>query len=125
MALALHASCSSDDGSGSGGGGFGPDAVCGDEKVEGREECDPPNVDNGCDTSCRFILTMNTTLNVQVVVNGGLEESQREVLRLRYVEDLSRLEIAEVLDIPESVVKSRIFEGLKKLREHASRLEER
>jgi len=55
----------------------------------------------------------------------SLEESQREVLRLRYVEDLSRTEIAEVLDIPESVVKSRIFEGLKKLREHASRLEER
>ena len=55
----------------------------------------------------------------------SLEETQREVLRLRYVEDLSRTEIAEVLDIPESVVKSRIFEGLKKLREHASRLEER
>lgn len=55
----------------------------------------------------------------------SLEESHREVLRLRYVEDLSRLEIAEVLEIPESLVKSRIFEGLKKLREHASRLEER
>ncbi len=55
----------------------------------------------------------------------SLEESQREVLRLRYVEELSRQEIAEVLDIPESLVKSRIFEGLKKLREHASRLEER
>jgi len=55
----------------------------------------------------------------------SLEESQREVLRLRYVEDLSRTEIAEVLDIPESVVKSRIFEGLEKLREQASRLEDR
>jgi len=53
----------------------------------------------------------------------ALEESQREVLRLRYVEDLSRTEIAEVLDIPESVVKSRIFEGLRKLREHASQHE--
>jgi len=55
----------------------------------------------------------------------ALDESYREVLRLRYVEDLSRTEIAEVLDLPESVVKSRIFEGLKKLREHVSRLEER
>ncbi len=54
----------------------------------------------------------------------ALDESQREVLRLRYVEDLSRTEIAAVLDIPESVVKSRIFEGLKKLREHAARLAE-
>lgn len=54
----------------------------------------------------------------------ALEESQREVLRLRYVEDLSRTEIADVLGIPEPVVKSRIFEGLKKLREQASRMEE-
>ena len=56
---------------------------------------------------------------------ANLAESQREVLRLRYVEDLSRPEIAEVLDVPESVVKSRLFEGLKTLREQASQLEER
>jgi len=55
----------------------------------------------------------------------SLDESQREVLRLRYVEDLSRAEIAEVLDLPESVVKSRIFEGLRRLREEASGLEDR
>lgn len=55
----------------------------------------------------------------------SLPESQREVLRLRYVEELSRGEIAEVLDLPESVVKSRLFEGLKRLREHTSLLEER
>jgi len=53
----------------------------------------------------------------------GLSAEQREVLRLRYVEDLSRPEIAEVLDLSESVVKSRIFEGLKRLREHAALLE--
>ena len=52
-----------------------------------------------------------------------LSVPQREVLRLRYVEDLSRPEIAEVLDLSEAVVKSRIFEGLKCLREHASLLE--
>ena len=55
---------------------------------------------------------------------GSLPDSQREVLRLRYVEGLSRNEIAEVLELPESVVKSRLFEGLKKLREHASLLED-
>jgi RNA polymerase sigma-70 factor (ECF subfamily) len=53
----------------------------------------------------------------------SLSPEQREALRLRYVEDLSRSEIAQVLDLPESVVKSRIFEGLKRLREHASVLE--
>ena len=47
-----------------------------------------------------------------------LGESQREILRLRYVEDLSRDEIAEVLDLPISIVKSRLFEGLEKLRAH-------
>lgn len=53
----------------------------------------------------------------------SLSVGQREVLRLRYVEGLSRPEIAEVLDVSEPVVKSRIFEGLKRLREHASLLE--
>ena len=49
----------------------------------------------------------------------SLSEPQREVLRLRYVENLSRGEIAEVLEISESVAKSRLFEGLRRLRELA------
>ena len=55
---------------------------------------------------------------------AALPASQREPLRLRYAEELSRAEIAYVLDIPESVVKSRLFEGLKKLREHTSLLDD-
>lgn len=54
----------------------------------------------------------------------SLPDTQQEVLRLRYVENLSRSEIAEVVGAPESVVKSRIFEGLSKLREHSSLLGE-
>lgn len=53
----------------------------------------------------------------------SLPEAQQEVLRLRYVEDLTRLEIAEVLDIPEALVKSRLFEGMKTLRDFADGLE--
>lgn len=53
----------------------------------------------------------------------SLPDSQREVLRLRYVEDLSRAEIAEVLEIPESTVKTRLFEVMKKLRDYADELE--
>ncbi len=49
-----------------------------------------------------------------------LTANQREVLRLRYGDELSRAEIAEVLDIPESYVKSRLYEGLEKLRQHRS-----
>lgn len=48
-----------------------------------------------------------------------LPEPLREVLRLRYVEELSRAEIAQVLDVPERTVKTRLFEGLKRLRELA------
>lgn len=53
----------------------------------------------------------------------ALSDDHREVLRLRYVENLSRSEIAEVLDVSEPLVKSRLFEGLKKLREEAARIE--
>jgi RNA polymerase sigma-70 factor (ECF subfamily) len=54
-----------------------------------------------------------------------LPDTHREVLRLRYVEELSRAEIAEVLELPEPLVKSRIFEGLKKLRAFSTELRER
>jgi len=54
-----------------------------------------------------------------------LSAEQREALRLRYVENLSRTEIAEVLDVAEPLVKSRLFEGLKRLREEAARIESR
>lgn len=49
-----------------------------------------------------------------------LPAEQHEVLLLRYGEGLSRLEIAEVLGIPEKLVKSRLFHGLEKLRLHDS-----
>ncbi len=54
---------------------------------------------------------------------ADLPETQREILRLRYTEELSRVEIAEVLDLPESLVKSRLYEGLVKLRRHDSLLD--
>jgi RNA polymerase sigma-70 factor (ECF subfamily) len=48
--------------------------------------------------------------------------TQREVLDLRYGEDLSREEIAEVLGIEPSVVKSRLYEGMQRLRSRAGPL---
>ncbi len=47
---------------------------------------------------------------------AALTPEHREVLELRYGEDLSREEIAQVLDLAPSVVKSRLFEAMKKLR---------
>jgi len=55
----------------------------------------------------------------------ALPDEQREVLRLRYVEGLSRAEIAEVVETSESIVKSRLFEGLKKLRGQMAPSEDR
>jgi RNA polymerase sigma-70 factor (ECF subfamily) len=45
-----------------------------------------------------------------------LPGAQQEALRLRYSEGLSRGEIARVLDVAESLVKSRLFEALESLR---------
>lgn len=53
----------------------------------------------------------------------ALPDIYQEVLRLRYVEELSRAEIAEILDLPESLVKSRLFDGLRKLRLEAGELD--
>ncbi|WP_145203115.1 sigma-70 family RNA polymerase sigma factor [Planctomycetes bacterium Poly30] len=47
----------------------------------------------------------------------SLTHDHREVLDLRYGEDLSREEIAHVLDLPPSVVKSRLYEAMKRLRD--------
>lgn len=46
-----------------------------------------------------------------------LSDAQREVLVLRYLEDLGREEIAEVLGLTVAVVKSRLFEGVQRLRD--------
>lgn len=46
-----------------------------------------------------------------------LSADERELLRLRYVDELARDEIAELLDWRPSQVKSRIYEALRKLRD--------
>lgn len=47
---------------------------------------------------------------------ASLSPDHREVLELRYGEDLGREEIAVVLDLPPSVVKSRLYEAMKRLK---------
>ncbi|MEM6568285.1 MAG: RNA polymerase sigma factor [Planctomycetota bacterium] len=48
-----------------------------------------------------------------------LTPEHREVLELRYGEDLGREEIAVVLDLAPSIVKSRLYEAMKRLRQMA------
>ncbi len=52
---------------------------------------------------------------------ASLPDGEQEALRLRYGEGLSRGEIAAIAEVPESTVKSRLFEGLRKLRETLDR----
>lgn len=49
---------------------------------------------------------------------GQLSDKLREVVVLRFASELSYEEISEVLDIPVGTVKSRLFAGLDKLRQH-------
>ncbi len=48
---------------------------------------------------------------------ASLAPEHAEVLRLRYGEGLDRAEIAAVLALPASLVKTRLYEGMKRLRE--------
>jgi RNA polymerase sigma-70 factor (ECF subfamily) len=52
-------------------------------------------------------------------VLAGLPEEQREVLMLRFADDLELSEIAESMGIPLGTVKSRLHHGLRTLREDA------
>jgi RNA polymerase sigma-70 factor (ECF subfamily) len=51
----------------------------------------------------------------------SLDEKYREVLVLRYQEDMSYEKIAEILELPVSTVETRIFRGKKMLREKLDR----
>lgn len=48
---------------------------------------------------------------------SGLSEARREVIRLRFIDDMSLQEIAETLQIPVGTVKSRLHLAIKQLRE--------
>ena len=50
------------------------------------------------------------------VVLGSLPDAQREVLLMRFVDDMSLLEIATALGIPEGTVKSRLHNAIATLR---------
>jgi len=47
---------------------------------------------------------------------SGLPDEQREVIVLKEYQDLTFLEIAEILDVPLSTVKTRLYRGLGQLR---------
>lgn len=61
--------------------------------------------------------------NELAFVLAGLPEGQREVLLMRFVDDMSLAEIGQALQIPEGTVKSRLHNAIATLREDARVLE--
>ena len=47
----------------------------------------------------------------------ALPTAQREVFILRYIEELSTTEVAQIVDCPEGTVKSRLHHALESIRE--------
>src|SRR5215510_4961770 len=65
-------------------------------------------------------LDLVETRDLQRIVAAavaGLPEEQREVIVLKEYQGLTFLEIAEILDVPISTVKTRLYRGLGHLRE--------
>lgn len=52
-------------------------------------------------------------------VLSGLAEEQREIVLMRFVDDMTLEELADALNIPVSTVKSRLYRGLEALRHDA------
>ncbi len=58
-----------------------------------------------------------TTRGELAAVLAVLSDQQREVLLMKYLDDMSLKEIAEALNIPTGTVKSRLYQALQKLRD--------
>lgn len=64
-----------------------------------------PPTDDSCDSRCELAGVL-----------GSLSGESREIVLMRFVDEMSLQEIAKALDIELSAVKSRLYRGLEKLR---------
>lgn len=62
-------------------------------------------------------LTGSDITDMLIVKLENLPDKYQSLLRLKYLQDYSYQEIAEMMDIPTDLVRSRLFEGRKLLRE--------
>lgn len=78
--------------------------------LEGLEE-------KGIVPSVSFTEKLETNLTAQKIISliESLDETYRIVLTMRFVDDFSPKEIAEVLELSENVVSVRLHRGIKKL----------
>jgi RNA polymerase sigma-70 factor (ECF subfamily) len=93
----------------------------GDRRREQQVRPPPSHLADAATGNLTRLVKLETRAQMAQAV-AELPEEQREVLMLRHGEGLSRAEISQVLEIPESTVKSRLFQAVNKLRAHASLL---
>lgn len=89
-------------------------------RLRRRDRCPLPGAaEPSADCTGQLTRLVNAEQRTRIaLLLAALPQAYGELLRLRYVEELSRAEIAQVLELPESTVKSRLYEALKRLREH-------
>lgn len=80
-------------------------------KEDGDKEFDPP------DEKADLAIELDADAKRVLVVLNNLEPQYREVMHLRYVDDLSPKEIAEILGLNANTVSVRLTRGMEALRE--------
>ncbi len=89
-------------------------------QIRGQEKRLATGIDIAADQTGQFTRLVQAEDDAALgVALGKLSDAQREVLILRYLEGLGREEIAAVLEVTVAVVKSRLFEGVTRLRQLA------
>lgn len=73
--------------------------------IESVDISENPDEPNEMDESDKFMIWLNS-----------LSEGQSEIIRMNVIEELSFVEISEILSIPASTAKSRYKSGMEKLR---------
>lgn len=96
--------------------------LCHNRQRDSRRRRDRDRLQTGMDQSLTQAgaLTRMVQAEDAAAVFASLRQlspAQREVLQLRYIDGLERQEIAEVLELEVAVVKSRLFEGVRRLRQ--------
>ena len=86
------------------------------EELAWQPEAPPPQAPDA------LLLAREQRREVEQALTG-LSTKLREVLVLRYANDCSLEEVAQILELPVGTVKSRLFAGLAKLRQKLERVE--
>lgn len=92
------------------------DRVRSEQARRSREQRDHDmGVDTSADTTSEVVIELSESSQVRVAL-AGLTDSQREAITLAYYGGRTYREVAVLLDIPEGTAKTRIRDGLTRLR---------